>query len=52
LKIKRSWKGGQMLTADATPIIPEGSAELVLMIDGQSIRVEAAVFEIHGFDLF
>ena len=51
LKIKSSWKGGQILTSDGTPITPEGSAELVLMIDGQRIRVEAAVFEINGFDL-
>lgn len=51
LKIKSSWNGGQILTADGTPIIPEGSVELVLMIDGQRIRIEAAVFEINGFDL-
>ena len=35
IKTKSSWKRGQILTANGTRIIPEGSAELVPMIDGQ-----------------
>ena len=51
IKTKSSWKRGQILTANGTRIIPEGSAELVPMIDGQRIRIEAAVLEMNGFDL-
>jgi predicted aspartyl protease len=51
IKTKSSWKVGQILTANGTPIIPERSAELVLMIDGQRILIEAAVLEMNGFDL-
>jgi hypothetical protein len=50
LKMGR-WAGPKILIADGRHVSPTGSVELVLVVDGQRIRVQAAVFEINGFEL-